>query len=89
MISQEVRNALKLLHEQITPDAPSIAGDCWAEFIGEIIEIARQNQNQLDAYVMKGRSPTLHMTKDEIIKRALRGNGFDLEDFGLTEEGLE
>lgn len=86
MINQEVRSALKLLHEQISPNAPESAGDCWAEFIGAVIEIARQNQNQIDAYVMKGRSGSDSlMSKNEIITRAFREMDFDLEDFGLTQ----
>lgn len=85
MIGQEVRSALKQLHEQISPNAPESTGDCWAEFIGAVIEIARQNQNQVDAFIMKGRSGDgRYMLKEEIIIRAFREMDFDLGDFGLS-----
>lgn len=81
MISQEVRNALKLLHEQITPNAPESTGDCWAEFIGAVIEIARQNTG---AETLKSAPKRRFFTKEEIIIRAFREMDFDLEDFGLA-----
>ena len=84
MVSQEVRNALKLLHEQITPNAPESACDCWAEFIGAVIEIARQDgQRQVLKLGTSHSCPML--SKDEIIIRAFQSSGFDLEDFGLKE----
>lgn len=81
MNSQEVRNALKQLHEQITPNAPESAGDCWAEFIGAAIEIACQNAM---SECLKPAPKRRFFRKDEIIIRAFRAMDFDLEDFGLN-----
>jgi hypothetical protein len=83
MISPEVRSALKQLHEQITPNAPEGAGDCWAEFIGAVIEITRQNTG---AETLKPAPKRRFFTKDDIIVRAFREMDFDLEDFGLQAQ---
>lgn len=78
MISQEVRKALSILHEQATPDRKDDlggnAGDCWAELIGAVIGIART-----DRFIQNG----YQMTKDEIIRRAFMSLGFDMQDLGL------
>ena len=87
MINPQVRKALQQLAELTSENAADSAGDCWAEFLDSVIEIARQNQNQLDAYIMKGRSKVSFMDKNEIVARALRAQDFDLEEFGLTLEG--
>ena len=60
---------------------PNLADDCWAEFIGSVIEITRQNT--FISISSKGTGKNLAMTKDEIITRALIDNGFDPSDFGI------
>lgn len=92
MISQEVRNALKILAGMVqSSSAPGEvldnSGDCWAELIGEVIEIARQNQNRVDAHIMNGRAYESYMTKEEIIIRAIWAMDIALEDLGLGAQG--
>ena len=85
MISPEVRKALRELTLQLQTDQNSDglaenAGDCWAELIGEVIEITRQNTG---AETLKSAPNRRFMRKDEIITRAFRSLGFDMQDLGL------